>query len=179
MTCIVAMRSKRVVLVGADSLGSSGDFTILRSDRKVFRNGSYTIAGCGSYRAIDVMRYADLPKPPRSGNAHRFMCVDFVDSVRKSFENAGLMRKDNEVQSAYPFIVAFGRNIFELDSDFQVGINHDGFIAMGSGREVASGALWATRNMKLSPEKRIRLAIGAASHFNSGVGGPIHVMSTQ
>jgi len=176
MTCVVGLSHKRTVYIGADSLGCSGDFTILRSDRKVFRNGPYTMGICGSYRMGNVLQHYTLPEPPMRNGVFRFMCCEFVDAVREAFARAGIRKKENEVEQGHSFVVGFGCNLFFVDGDFQVGVNSSGFIAIGSGLEIATGSLWATRKLKMKPEQRIREAILAAAEFNSGVRGPVHVM---
>jgi hypothetical protein len=51
----------------------------------------------------------------------------------------------------------------------------EGHLIATANRVEALGALFATHSMSLIPQKRIELALEAASHFCRGVGEPFHI----
>lgn len=64
--------------------------------------------------------------------------------------------------------------LYEVGSDYQVGIPADGYAAVGCGDCFALGALHGARG---SPAARIRAALEAAAHFSAGVRGPFVIES--
>ena len=72
-------------------------------------------------------------------------------------------------------LVDNGTVYFQVSSDYQVGESASGMDACGSGRDVAIGALAATRGQP--PLDRVTLALAASEEFNAGVRRPFYVGS--
>ena len=89
----------------------------------------------------------------------------------------GWARKENEREEGGTFLVGVRGELFTIMEDYQVGQSADGFDAVGSGTDLALGALYATREGPFRPRQRVRMALAAAERFNAGVRGPFLVKS--
>lgn len=178
MTCIVGIRDGRNVIIGGDSAGVSGLSIAVRGDRKVFHNGPYVMGFTTSFRMGQLLHRALIPpKPPKRG-LEAFMVTTFVDAVRDCLKEGGYAEKSNDVESAGNFLVGVAGHLFEIGSDYQVGIPADGYSAVGCGEEFALGAFYATKGSDLTPEQRAHAALLAAEHHSAGVVGPFYLVST-
>lgn len=175
MTCIAAIAEGGVVYMGGDSAGVGGLSLTVRADEKVFRTGPYVMGFTTSFRMGQVLRFSqEWPVPPRS-NLLRFMATEFVDSCRSHFKTAGWMGKHNDREQGGTFLVGVRGQLFAIHEDFQVAWPADRYSAVGSGGEVALGALAVSRGRP--PRERIRAALAAAEHHNAGVRRPFRVVA--
>ncbi len=65
-----------------------------------------------------------------------------------------------------------------MESDYQIEEAVAGYNAVGSGDDIALGALFATRNGGMGPVERLELALQAASYHNSDTRPPFVFVST-
>lgn len=141
----------------------------IRKDEKVFQNGPFIMGGTTSFRMIQLLRYKfDPPKQTVNTDDMKYMVTDFVDALRQCFHNNGFGDKDATVGGT--FLVGYKGTLYTIASDYQVGIVHCGYDAVGCGSDIALGALHATKGKK--PEARIKMALEAASTFSAGVAPP-------
>lgn len=175
MTCIVGLQTDTGVIIGGDSSGSSGYLQFHRGDPKVFHNGPYLIGYTSSFRMGQLLRYADLPDPEHADGLDRFMVTEFIARVRTVLKDGGYATKTNDREEGGQFLVAVRGQLYNVDNDYHVGWSRDGYSAVGCGRELAMGALHATRNAK--PDTRVRRALEAAAHHNTDVHGPFTILT--
>lgn len=197
MTCIVALKEKGTVWLGADSAGVGGYSIRSRADPKIYRVGSMLLGFTSSFRMGQLLGYKlKLPDDtdPRV-SVEKWMATDFIDACRTCFKEGGWMRKDHDVEEAGFFLVAYRGRIFEVESDLQVAETLDPFAAVGCGEDLALGSLYSTSSIitsdvsghwvgegnpvpmhaGLDPEARVRMALRAAAHFSAGVREPFLV----
>lgn len=179
MTAIVGLVHDDRVYIGGDSAGVSGWQLTVRADAKVFRNGPYVFGFTTSFRMGQLIRYGLVPpKPPAAGkNLDRFMATVFVDAVRDCLKKGGWAKKDADREEGGDFLAGVNGRLFTVYSDYQVAEAADGYAAVGSGRELAVGALFATPGQK--PRKRVALALTCAERHCAGVRGPFVTVSTR
>lgn len=177
MTAIVGIVHDGRVHIGGDSAGVAGWSLTIRADAKIFTNGPYVMGFTTSFRMGQLLRYALTPPEP-TGELEAFMATTFIDSVRETLKSGGWAAKDNEREEGGTFLVGIHGRLFCVESDYQVGEAADGFAAVGSGEEVALGALYATARSRMAPRRRIKLALEAAERFSAGVRGPFAYITT-
>ncbi len=181
MTVVVAVRFTGGVLVGADSAAISDWDHIARRDTKLFRVGPFVIGYTTSYRMGQLLQYGTegckLDALVPTGDGHRFMVTEFVPAVRKILKDAGYATVKDNVESGGHFIVAYGRELFVVHSDFQVIEPFDNVTAIGCGECYALGAAWATAGV--SPCEIVKTALEAADKYSAGVVRPFHYLSTE
>jgi ATP-dependent protease HslVU (ClpYQ) peptidase subunit len=179
MTCVVGIRTKKGVLIGADSAGSNGWTIADRLDRKIFRKNEEFIFGvCGSYRLIQLLKYKFSPPEIGRIGVDRYMNTAFIDEIRKVLAANGFEKKTDEVceiPKYSSFLVGLRNRLFNIGLDYQVGESLNGFDSVGSGMQMALGSLYSTGSMK-DQKKRCILALKSAEHFCTSVRRPFHLL---
>jgi ATP-dependent protease HslVU (ClpYQ) peptidase subunit len=179
MTCIVAIKDKHGVVMGADSRCTTGNEQHVLAAPKIFRCGKALIGMAGSLRsAVTLQHRLVLPDRKRGMGIDEYACAVVPDAVRNCFIAAGLPEATHgdDDTSHLALLMAYEGRIFLGDSlGFFVEYQRD-FSAIGSAEDYASGYLYATRNSKMSTESRVEKALEAAAHFDPGVGGPFVIV---
>lgn len=178
MTCVVGLVTSDRVYIGVDSAAISGWTRRATNLKKVFRRGPFLIGYTTSFRMGQLLEHQlDVPPQSEEQGDMAFMVSVFVESARRLLKERGFARIEANSESGGQFLVGYRGRLYSIESDFQVGEMSDGFDAIGSGAEVALGAMKALEGMK--PTQRVRKALEIASHFNMGVGAPYHVKSMR
>lgn len=190
MTCIIAFKGRNGIVMGADSQSIGwmkyGLKTTPRHSRKLFYVGETLMACAGSGRISELMQYklADniTTYPAEEDDIHKWMCTVFIDAVRKTLQDGGAKKKEDEIETASGglLLVALRGRIFSVFEDFQVLERNDSFAAGGSGEPVAIGAIQALLDCGQTDDKKIVLsALKAAAKHSIGVGGPFTILSER
>lgn len=181
MTCIVGLAHEGVVYIGGDSAGVADDWGLtVRADSKVFQNGPFLIGFSSSFRMGQLLRYAFEPPVHAEGvSVEKYMATTFVDAVRDCLKAGGYAHKENEVEAGGVFIVGYRGRLFQIDSDYQVGVSADPYTAIGCGALIALGSLYATERRGVVARSRVTLALEAAERHSAGVRGPFTVLSME
>lgn len=177
MTCIVGIvNNDGSITMGGDSAGMGGLSITLRKDPKVFINGDYIIGFTSSFRMGQLLQVHPLPSCPAEGDVYRFMIAGFVPAIREIFKEGGYISKTNEKESGGTFLVGCYGRLFSIQDDFQVCETLDGYDTVGSGCDVAIGALYASYQTQ-SPHARVWEALKAAERYNAGVHAPFTILT--
>ncbi len=180
MTVIAGLVHEGRVWLGADSAGSTSETITARADAKLFAVGSALIGCAGSYRGMQVARYAFKPPAlPEGMDPHEYMCTLFVDGLRGVWRAAGHAGRTNEIEHVETqMLIGMHGRLWTVETDLQVGESLDSWNAVGSGGTLAIGSLHATAHvvgLRDQPEARVRLALQAACHHSPSCGGPLAV----
>jgi hypothetical protein len=176
MTCIVGVQEGGHVYIGGDSAGVSTLDIVVRADEKVFVNGPFIMGFTTSFRMGQLFRYAfKPPKRPKGASDMQYMTTTFIDAVRKCYDTKGFLTKRNNVDEGGEFLVGYRGKLYDIESDFQVGVQVLPYYAVGCGAKYALGAL-SVLPESLTPETRITRALGAAVLFSGGVRPPFVVL---
>lgn len=174
MTCVVALRADDGrIIMGADSAGVGGYAMQTRLDPKIYRVGEALIGFTTSFRMGQLLGYGlSLPAHRAEVPVENFMVTSFIDAVRTCLKNGGYARRENEAERGGTFLVAYRGRIFYVEDDYQVGESSEPYNAVGCGFDLALGSLHATGELGVPPERRITMALEAASRFSAGVRPP-------
>lgn len=177
-TCIVGIKDKGGVYIGADSCGSDNWFRQPREDRKLFRIGDDILVGsCGSFRVRDVLAYhVTAPERPKDIDGREYVVRLLIPEIRRALNDAGALAyaQDRTESIDGAFLLAYDGALYCVEEDLQVGVTAGGIATTGSGYEYALGSLFSSKHIK-DAKKRIRLALEAAAHFAPSVGPPFHI----
>jgi len=188
MTCIVGYIEKKeketVIYLGGDSAGVAGTHITLREDPKVFKktgeNGTFLIGFTSSFRMGQLLMSSKFEPPKQKENQTDldYMITDFVDEVRKVFDKNGYMKKESGQEEGGTFIVAYKDKLYQIESDFQVGVNLAPYDACGSGEDYAKGALYSLVNFSSIKDgkKIVEKALEISANFNAGVSKPFNIV---
>jgi ATP-dependent protease HslVU (ClpYQ) peptidase subunit len=176
MTCIVGLVDKGDVYIGGDSAGVAGLSLSIRADEKVFGNGPFIMGFTSSFRMGQLLRYKFSP-PAQTVHQDdmEYMVTSFIDACRTCFSQNGF--GDKEATVGGTFLVGYKSQLYTVEGDYQVGKLHAPFDAVGCGSDLALGALYASEGQP--PEKRINLALAAASTFSAGVAPPFVILRLE
>lgn len=178
MTCIIGLIHDGKVFMGGDSAASAGWTVYTLSSRKVFHTpGGFLMGYTGTIRTAQVLRYAFVPpEHPEGMDTDTYLATLFIDALREATRLAGNeLKRDEQESITGAFLVGYRGRLFHICSDFGFTELVEGFNCIGSGGEVALGAMYATTGMPLEPQKRMMLALEAAASFCLGVRGPFYV----
>ena len=174
MTCIVAVAEDGVVYMGGDSAGVAGLNITIRDDPKVFKTHGFIMGFTSSFRMGQLLQYKfDPPKQTSGTSDMKYMVTDFIDAVRKLFKENGF----GSDSTGGNFLVGYNGKLYNIDSDYQVGIPSDKYDSVGCGAKIALGSLYSTVGQK--PEARLKASLEAAAKFNAGVSAPFVIMSEK
>jgi hypothetical protein len=180
MTCVIGLVSRRRnesrIYIGVDSAAVSGWTRRQTRLSKVFRRGPMLIGYTTSFRMGQLLEHdLQLPEHPPELDDMSYLVTHFIEHVRLLLKTKGFAKIESNNESGGQFLLGYKGRLFSVDSDFQVGETAEGLDAIGSGCDVALGAMVALE--QLEPNKRIRRALEIASRFNMGVMAPFHVKS--
>jgi len=177
MTCIVGLVHNGVTYMGCDSLVSNGHSRDIRNDKKMFKPDKRSIIGfTSSYRMGQLLMYEDKLFDNYSDLSHKYMVKNFIPKVIQLFDDG---KFDSNGNRGGVFLIAHSKQLYRVDTDYQVIESKRNYNSCGSGEEFALGSLYSTENSDLLPHERIVKALEAAEEFSVGVQRPFYIMNTE
>ena len=182
MTCIVGFAVNGQVWMGGDSAGVCDMDLHTRKDKKVFKagqQGELILGFTDSFRMGQLLRFGlERVQPPDNPELlYRWMVKDFIDAVRELLSDGGFRKIENEVERGGTFLVGVRGRLFYVEGDFQVGENWCRYDAIGCGKNIALGSMYATSQWTDPPQERVHMALMAAEEFSAGVRLPFVIES--
>jgi ATP-dependent protease HslVU (ClpYQ) peptidase subunit len=148
MTTIIGVEyANRCVVLGDSRIVGDSKIYSHSNMVKVITNGNYLVGVAGDVRALQVVLHTW--KPPAflvkdRTNIFQFMVNKVAPSLKQLLTDAGLLdSKSPDKDFEINIIVGLNGSLFEIDSDFAVSRNSDGYYAIGTGGDFALGALYA------------------------------------
>lgn len=177
MTCIVGIEKKGTVWLGGDSAGTARNMhQRVRADKKVFIKGEFIMGFCGSFRMGQLLQCSlVIPERQSAGDDYSWLVTEFTAAVKKCLAAEG---GEGEEKLTPNFLFGYKGKLYGMMGDYQVSKPEFGFDAMGSGADIAIGAMHASKG-KWNPKKRILQALEASAHNNAAVRPPFHVLSLK
>lgn len=181
MTCIVGLCREDQVWLAGDSGGFETDSgaVMLSRTAKVWKWEQLVFGGAGSYRAIQIIQHWLSDKgvvkqfDSHDGTVESFMVICLLPTMKKLLEEHNFGETENEHASAdVAFIVGAKGQLFEFQSDYSMISVAQPFHAIGSGRDIAIGALNVLNKTKKTPENILKEALASAEKFNAFVRRP-------
>lgn len=187
MTCIVAIAGTPSVLA-CDSLGSDGyikqdyhnkKIVMLQTvrEQKDFSCApvSVAIGYVNSFRMGDLLTYKlKLPIIAVDQNILDYLVCALIPRVIACFDENHYSRNNEGAKYGGEFCIGIEQRVFIVQSDFSVLEPVCGYASIGSGADVALGALYASAH--LPTVERAKLAVQASARFSPSVGGAVHVL---
>jgi ATP-dependent protease HslVU (ClpYQ) peptidase subunit len=178
MTCVIGYKTEKGIWIGADSAGTTefGQQT-LRGDTKVFRRHGMTFGFCGSFRMGQLLRFGLYKiEHPVGMDDFEYMVTKFIEDVRATLRVGGYTHiKDNE-ESGGDFLVAYRNELYQIEPDFQVALSTRAYTCIGSGADVAFGAMHALADWWSTPPVTVKRALSAAADHDAYVSPPFVVV---
>lgn len=151
MTTIVGVQYDGFCELVADSLVSNdaGRMWTHPDMTKINRRGAFLIAGAGEVAACDVAQHIwDPPVPTEKDkrDVYHFMITKVIPSLRDCLKANGWnfdKEEEGATTSRFQFLMAVNGELFDIGDDLSVMRDADGFYGVGSGADIALGALHA------------------------------------
>jgi ATP-dependent protease HslVU (ClpYQ) peptidase subunit len=151
MTTIVGVQYDGFCELVADSLVSddSGRTWVHPDMTKINRRGSFLIAGSGEVAPCDIAQHIWKPPVPDEKdkrNIYHFMITKAMPSLRECLKSNGYdfdAGDDKDTSSRFQFLMAVNGELFDIGDDLSVMRSADGYYGVGSGAQIALGALHA------------------------------------
>jgi len=179
MTCIIGMVEKGIVYMGADSLGSNGWTKDVFSTPKLFTKEDMLIGYTTSYRFGQLLQY-DWSVPERSSKIEsdtEYLVKEIVKSIRNLLGSSGAKHVKDSIDEGGNCLIGYRGHIYELQPDFSILTAASDVMVVGSGEQIAMGAMHALDIME--PKKRIKKALDITSELVTSVGGPYLIESLK
>jgi len=186
MSLVIAIRDKDRVVLGADKqISDSGNGSADHTSTKIWvvdELPGAIMGGVGSARASQIIQYTDIidknfiNKDVDTGFIIHSLVPTIVASLKANGINAEIKDGDPCVMLPNSFIFAYKDKAWVIWNDLSVA-ELDEYLAIGSGSDVAKGALFATKNC--NPFDRITMAIGAAAETTLFVDDRIDLLATE
>ena len=185
MSLIVAIKDKDRVVIGSDKQASAAGLKEHNATKiwEVDELPGAVIGGIGTVRASQVIQFANIIDKNAIGDNidTSFLVCSLVPTIAAGLKANGIVVKaPNEDASCdmmpNSFIFAYKDKAWVISHDFSV-TEVDDYVAIGSGCEVARGALFATKDK--NPFERIVTCIEAAAESTLYVDNVIDILATD
>lgn len=183
MSLVIAIKEKDRVVLGADKQASTGSTKDHTSTKiwKVEELEGALMGGVGSARASQIIQYSQIIDKNYTGpiNTEFVICV-LAPTISATLKSNGISinpsEDDNCIMIPNVFIFAYADKAWVIWHDLSV-IEIADYFAIGSGADVARGALFATKDK--NPFDRIVTGIDAAAESTLFVDDGIDLLTTS
>lgn len=174
MTIIAAAEDSTSYWIASDSHGVT-ETTSFELGSKLIDKTKYVVGFSNSYRVADIIREnTNFPKSIGSIKGVR----KFRDVLKEHMLEDGCSLMgigDDTLVHPVSIIMIAHTGIYSIDVDYQIH-QHEGYIAIGSGTDIALGALRAMLKATSNAEQAVTAAVEAAIFHCNTCGGNIHYM---
>lgn len=181
MTCIAGLIGDAgVVHLAADSYTNAGGHECSSMTQKLFRCGTMVVGLSGSFRDAQIIQHC-VPGPAGCDFAEvpNYLVTNWIPSVQETLRKNGSGGLEENHEMGNALLIGLAGRLFVVTSDFSVA-EYQNYFALGSGGDIACGALYALafRNKRLLPHERLITALEAAAEHSSSVRPPFHFLSS-
>ena len=167
--------------MGSDSRCTAGH--VLPTYRnKIFTIDKMTMGTAGDVRYNNIIRYhMEVPYQRADMPDIEYICTEFVGCLRSAMETEKFSNEKNSISSVpncSELLIAYKNNLYAIWSDYSV-VEFSEYYAIGSGSDYALGSLETSKNLGVSPRKRIELALEAACKFSVGCAPPFNIIEQE
>lgn len=182
MTCIVACRERSgIIVMGCDSHVSDGHLVKTVPTKIAVHFGGKLLIGCaGAIRMLNLMQHELRFSEEEAASAFTpaWIHTVLVNKVRDAVIEGNAIGEDSGWQfliQGGELLIAMPGALYTMDSGFALTPVTESFAAIGSGGEVAMGALYTTQWTKNDAEYRVIQALTTAAAIAAFVRGPFHI----
>jgi len=183
MTVVCAVRDGAVVLMSADSAATDETgYRVLRRDSKMFRlrvprgRGAHCdmlLGLCGEYHRLQLVACSFRPPRMHQRDPWVYLVASFVPALKRFIEiHFGGGKEDDFMDGNSELLIALQGRIFTLYSNGQLQETRDGFASIGSGSQIALGAMHCAAQLQAVSWEVLDCGMYAAEAYHSGVQRP-------
>jgi len=186
MSVVIGYKQNGRVWMGADSQTTASGCKVTSTSHKLFMLNSeplnVLIGVSGSLRTSNILFYSFKPPnrdPDTSGDIYiNTIFIDAIKDLCKQNDFASLKDGASRVGDESQLLIGYDGNLYIVEEDFVVYSAVDNYMAIGSGEDFASGAMYAMESINTSmPRAMIETALGAACKHSLYCGEPYKILS--
>lgn len=187
LTCIVALRTPKEIIFGADSLVKIDSEIFTIKQKKVWKRGNHLWGVAGSPRLLNILNYdSDIPSQTfedETGNKihipdDQFANITMMDSLRLAFREAGFMETiEGKEQIDSKLLFTVNNHVYYVGQSLSLVELKENYISIGAGAPYALSSLYTTEKGRMSPVNRVKVALETAEKFSPLVSRPFEVIS--
>lgn len=172
MTCAIGLEAAGAAWLACDAFVGDDNWRETTTEPKWFRLGArLVVAYAGSLRSAQAaMTTGALRGQRRRESDVAYLSTVVVEAIRQQHRAFEAVGKDHD----FAYIIAHAGKVFGVLEDYGVYRPACGFLAIGTGEQVAVGAVAALP--ELPPEKRLRRALRIATSHCGHVSEPFTVL---
>jgi ATP-dependent protease HslVU (ClpYQ) peptidase subunit len=178
MTAIIMVKDDKgnMVMAGDRQVSSRGFIT--KTQPKIMnKEGVFLVGSSGYLKGLNIIEHMDIPPEIVSQDPDQYIMVQLTGALRYAFRSSGQLEDDHGMENTYQtFVVAYKGRFYEIGGDLSVNKVQKDFTATGSGRELATGALYALDDVDVPIEEKALRAIRAAAEYDAGVSHPFDLI---
>ena len=164
MACVVGLIDNGKVILGCDTIAttSEGDIRPVIADKIIrYQKPHMLIGWAGDIRPGQTLR-PHFFTPPKE-------ILDLPDAMRNQFEKYGCLHLDDSGPQITKcnFLIAYEDRLYEILLDFQLNEIKGNFTAVGAGAPYAFGSLFTSKDLDITPEDKLELALNAACEYSA------------
>jgi ATP-dependent protease HslVU (ClpYQ) peptidase subunit len=168
LTIVIGIRNNDEIMFGGDRCVSNGQKN-MSAFPKIFKKKNMLFGVAGQLLLIQHLKYNfKIPTHSKGVSDEKYMNTIFINELRKCFENnrASQIEKNQEEMFS-SIIVGYKNKLYLISTNFCVSEFNSSFIAIGSGKQYAIGALETDIERRgYVDEDSIRTAIEIAARYN-------------
>lgn len=174
MTCIVGLVDQDTIYMGGDSAASDLYRILPVTQPKVFIRENIIFGYTSSFRMGQLLEHTlIIPRHDPSVADMSYLVGTFIDAVRRCLRDGGYLSKSNEVEAGGQFLIGYRKKLYTIHTDLSVIESGYPYASIGSGSDVATGALYALDGSP--PIERVQRALEAAEAHVPTVWRPFYI----
>lgn len=157
---------------------------MMSTTAKVWEWNGVVFGGCGSWRAIQVLQYwldnesVSHQLSRFENDLERFMVKHLMPEIKTIFDRHGPGQSEDDSGSA--FLIGSRGKLYYLGEEYEFIELEDPFGAIGSGDQLALGALSVlAQDETLEPEEILVKSLESAERYTSYVRRPFRIVTTK
>lgn len=179
MTCIAGIARGGKVWMAGDSATSMDDDMFVVRDPKVVKRGGMLLGCAGEVRLLNLVHHVlEIPQRKTRMTDMHYLTGPFADALARCvrakaphIDNSA----DKEDGMEFAMLIGYRGALYSMDSNYDIIRSVDDFDAIGSGGQVARGALYMAGT--LAPRTALLRALSAAERYKASVRRPFRVVS--
>lgn len=145
MTVCIGYVAEDSYYMAADHCTMCNSIPTSMVDNKIYKFPDFMIGACGRVKSANILSQWKPPKRKKSDSIDRYIRTSMVKSLQKNLIKYGLYNKDGSCMDCSgletSFLVVCEEGIYHIGIDMCVYKTEEAYGAIGSGADVAIGAL--------------------------------------
>ena len=179
MSVIVVLKEKDKYIVGCDTRISSDDglfiddYYQVKKAKHIDFNNEVIIGAVGRVSILDIVEH--IISEMKTLNK-RTIITELIPKLQKSILNTPCCNQHFEMEAE--IILAIKNKAYSISSDYLVKDIQNEYV-VGSGASASYGSLYTSRNLVMSAEERVALAILSAASVDYHVSSEVYIGDTK